>query len=212
MEYVLGMVAAALLGTSFVLQQGAAQQVPAGDFLRLRLVADLLRKTRWLAGIGTMILGQLLSAWVLGHLILAVSEPLLATNLLVALGLTWPLSRQTLKASEIIGAAVLLAGVIALSAAQSISAVHDTIGSPGNWPYCGTAIAVLAAGLAVTARRHRGRARAVLAGTGAGSLSVSRTRSRGGRSRPPAAFTRSPRCWLAGPSTVWSWPAWPGCG
>lgn len=62
MEYVLGIVAAALLGTSFVLQQGAAQQVPAGDFLRLRLVADLLRKPRWLAGMGTMILGQLLSA------------------------------------------------------------------------------------------------------------------------------------------------------
>jgi hypothetical protein len=29
MEYVLGAVAAALLGTSFVLQQGAAQRVPS---------------------------------------------------------------------------------------------------------------------------------------------------------------------------------------
>lgn len=46
MEYVLGVVAAALLGTSFVLQQGAAQRVPSGDFLRLRLVADLLRQPR----------------------------------------------------------------------------------------------------------------------------------------------------------------------
>ena len=57
MEYVLGVAATALLGTSFVLQQGAAQRVPSAEFLRLRLVADLLRQPRWLAGIGTMICG-----------------------------------------------------------------------------------------------------------------------------------------------------------
>jgi drug/metabolite transporter (DMT)-like permease len=167
-EYALGVVAAALLGTSFVLQQGAAQQCPASEFLRLRLVADLLRKPRWLAGIATMICGQLLSAWVIGHIILAVSEPLLATNLLVALGLAWPLSGQRLRASEIIGALVLLAGVIALSVAQSVASDEDTIGSPRYWPYCGGAIAVLAVGLALAGRRRPGRARAVLAGTGAG--------------------------------------------
>jgi drug/metabolite transporter (DMT)-like permease len=167
-EYLLGVVAAALLGTSFVLQQGAAQDVPAADFLHLRLVADLLRKPRWLAGIGTMILGQLLSAWVIGHIVLAVSEPLLAINLLIALSLAWPLSRQPLKASEILGALILLAGVSSLAAAQSVSSAHDTIGSPRYWPYCGAAIAVLAAGLALAARRRPGRARAVLAGTAAG--------------------------------------------
>ena len=71
MEYALGVMAAALLGVSFVLQQGAAERVPSGDFLRLRLVGDLLRQPRWLAGFGTMICGQLLSAWVIGHIILA---------------------------------------------------------------------------------------------------------------------------------------------
>lgn len=135
MNYALGVIAAALLGASFVLQQGAAQQVPATDFLRLRLVIDLLRKPRWLAGIGTMILGQLLSAWVVGHLILAVSEPLLATNLLVALGLAWPLSGQRLRASEVVGATMLLTGVTALSVAQAVSSVHATVGSPRYWPY-----------------------------------------------------------------------------
>ncbi len=168
MEYVLGVVAAALLGASFVLQQGAAQRVPSGDFLRLRLVADLLRQPRWLAGIGTMICGQLLSAWVIGHIILAVAEPLLATNLLIALGLAWPLSGQRLRASEIAGAFVLLTGVVALAVAQSVSSDHDTIGSPRYWPYCGATLAVLAAGLALAGRRRSGRARAMLAGTGAG--------------------------------------------
>jgi hypothetical protein len=160
--------AATLLGASFVLQQGAAQQLPAADFLHLRLVADLLRQPRWLAGIGTMILGQLLSAWVVGHIILAVSEPLLAMNLLVALSLAWPISRQRLTASEIVGAVILLTGVAALSAAQSASSAYDTVGSPRYWPYCGPAVAVLAAGLAGAARRRPGPARAMLAGSGAG--------------------------------------------
>lgn len=168
MEYAYGVLAATLLGASFVLQQGAAQQVPAADFLHLRLVADLLRKPRWLAGIGTMILGQLLSAWVVGHMILAVAEPLLALNLLVALSLAWPLSRQRLKVSEIAGSVILLAGVAALSAAQSVSSAHDTIGSPRYWPYCGAIVVFLAVGLAVAARRRPGQVRAVLAGTGAG--------------------------------------------
>lgn len=168
MNYVLGMVAAALLGVSFVLQQGAAQRVPSTDFLRLRLVAHLLRQPRWLAGIGTMICGQLLSAWVVGHIILAVSEPLLATNLLVALALAGPMSGQRLKASEIIGAVVLLTGVIALSVAQSVASAEDTVGSPRYWPYGGGAIAVLVIALALAGRRRSGRTRAMLTGTAAG--------------------------------------------
>lgn len=168
MNYALGVLAATLLGTSFVLQQGAAQQVPASDFLRLRLVADLVRKPRWLAGVGAMIAGQLLAAWVEGHLILALSAPLLATNLLVALGLAWPLSGQPVAVSEIIGAVVLLAGVIALSVAQSVSSAYDIVGSPRYWPYCGAAVAVMATGLAAAGWRRFGEARATLVGAGAG--------------------------------------------
>ena len=168
MNYALGVLAAILLGTSFVLQQGAAQQVPATDFLRLRLVADLLRKPRWLAGIGTMILGQLLAAWVEGHLILALSAPLLATNLLIALSLAWPLSGQPIAASEIIGAVVLLAGVIALSLAQSVSSEYVIVGSSRYWPYCGAFAAITATGLVAAGWRRSGEARATLVGTGAG--------------------------------------------
>lgn len=168
MNYVLGVLAAILLGTSFVLQQGAAQQVPASDFLRLRLVADLLRKPRWLAGIGTMILGQLLAAWVEGHMILALAAPLLATNLLVALSLAWPLSGEPIAASEVIGAVVLLGGVAALSVAQSVPSAYLIIGSPSYWPYCGAILAVMAAGLAAAGSRQSGEARATLVGTAAG--------------------------------------------
>jgi drug/metabolite transporter (DMT)-like permease len=168
MNYLLGILAATLLGASFVLQQGAAQQVPATDFLRLRLVTELIRRPRWLAGIGTMVLGQLLSAWVEGHVILAVSAPLLATNLLVALGLAWPLSGQPIAASEVFGAVVLLAGVIALSAAQAAPSEYVIVGSPRYWPYCGATAALLASGLAAAGWRRAGQVRATLAGAAAG--------------------------------------------
>jgi drug/metabolite transporter (DMT)-like permease len=168
MNYALGVLAAILLGTSFVLQQGAAQQVPATDFLRLRLVADLVRKPRWLAGTGTMIVGQLVAGWVEGHLILAVAAPLLATNLLVALVLAWPLSGQPVAASEIIGALVLLAGVLALSLAQSASSEHVIVGSSRYWPYCGAFAAIAATGLAAAGWRRSGEARAALVGAAAG--------------------------------------------
>ena len=51
MWYFIGLLAAVLLGAGFVLQQDAAQRVPQSDFLRLRLVADLLRQPSWLAGL-----------------------------------------------------------------------------------------------------------------------------------------------------------------
>jgi drug/metabolite transporter (DMT)-like permease len=167
-NYLLGALAAALLGTSFVLQQGAAQQVPAADFLRLRLVADLVRRPRWLAGIGTMIVGQLVAAWMEGHVILAVSAPLLATNLLVALALAWPLSGQPVAASEVFGAVILLAGVIALAVAQAAGSEHVIVGSPRYWPYCAAATALLASGLAAPSRRRTGRMRATFTGAAAG--------------------------------------------
>ena len=168
MNYALGVLAAVLLGVSFVLQQGAAQQLPATDFFRLRLVADLLRKPRWLGGIAAMILGQLLSAWVEGHIVLALSAPLLATNLLVALSLAWPLSGQPLAGSEIVGAAILIAGVVALSVAQGVSAEYGIVGSPRYWPYCGAAVAVMVAGLVAAGWRKPGGTRATLIGAGAG--------------------------------------------
>lgn len=127
-----------------------------------------MRSPRWLAGIAAMIAGQLLAAWVEGHLVLALSAPLLATNLLVALSLAWPLSGQPIALSEVIGAVVLVAGVIALAVAQSVPSRYDVVGSPGYWPYCGAAVAVMAAGFSVLGWRRSGQARATFVGVGAG--------------------------------------------
>src|SRR5260370_35926048 len=109
-DIVIALVAAMLLGVGFVLQQHAAEQAPKAYFLRLRLITDLLHRPRWLAGLGVMVAGQLCSAWAVGHLQLSLAEPLLATNLIFALALAVPLSRQQLRPVELIGAVLLRVG------------------------------------------------------------------------------------------------------
>jgi drug/metabolite transporter (DMT)-like permease len=167
-EYLIGVIAAILLGAGFVLQQDAAQRAPRSDFLRARLLADLLRQPRWRAGLVTMVLGQVLSAWVIGHLALSVAEPLLATNLVFALLLAAPLSKQRMCRSEIAGAVVLMAGVTALSLARSVNGTQLTVGSFSYWPYAGGAVAIAAYGLAVLGRRKTGDLRGTLTATSAG--------------------------------------------
>jgi drug/metabolite transporter (DMT)-like permease len=167
-NYFLAIVAAGLLGAGFVLQQRVAEQAPKGHFLHFRLLADLVRDRRWLLGLFTMVLGQLLSAWVIGHLVLSVAEPLLAANLLFALLLAWPLSGQRLAKSEVVGAVTLIAGVAVLSLARSVRSTEITVGSAANWPFAAIAIAVAAYGFAALGRRRSDDLRATLTGASAG--------------------------------------------
>jgi len=167
LDYGLTLLAALLIGTGFVLQQNAAQREPDSRFLRLRLITDLLRRPRWLIGLGCMIGGQVLAAWSIGHLSLAFVEPLLTTNLVFALVIAVPLSHASLKVWEVLGAAVLITGVALLSAARSAKPIGLSFGSVSHWPaaavIAGIAFAAVHAGL-----RRQGRARAILTGVGAG--------------------------------------------
>lgn len=54
LDYVTTVLAALLAGTGFVLQQHAAAMQPASRFLSIRLIIDLFRKPRWLAGIALL--------------------------------------------------------------------------------------------------------------------------------------------------------------
>lgn len=160
-------VAAMLSGFGFVLQQNAAEQVRATEFLRFGLVLRLVRNRRWLAGITALIAGDLLAAWMLGHLDLSVSEPLLTTSLIFALLLAAPLSGQPLRRTEIIGAVMLSAGVAVLSATRSVRAPSESFGSFSHWPAAGV-LAVIAAILVQLGRRRSGNARATLTGIASG--------------------------------------------
>jgi drug/metabolite transporter (DMT)-like permease len=166
-DYAITLVAGVLLGIGFVLQQQTAERVPESHFLSLKLFGDLFRKRKWLAGIGCMILGQILAAWSIGHLALSLVEPLLTTNLLVALILAVPLSHQAVRVAEVAGALLLIAGETILSLARSIEPIGQSFGSFTHWPVAGGIACVAFA--AVQAGRHRsGKRRATLTGLGAG--------------------------------------------
>src|SRR5580692_9001529 len=157
--YATTLAAAVLLGIGFVLQQYAAEQEPESRFLSWRILTDLLRKPRWLFGIGCMIGGYLLSAWSIGHLELTLVEPLLTTYLVFALVLAVPMSRQAVKWTEVGGAVVLCAGVTLLSLSRSTKPIGLSFGSLSHW-YVAAIIAGVAyvAVLAGVARRGPARA------------------------------------------------------
>jgi len=109
--FLLGLGAACLLGLGFVLQQHAAQQAPTSDMLSYRLLLRLMRSREWLLGIAFMVGGQVLSAIALSVGRISLVEPLLATNLLFAMGLARAITRQTLGRSGWGGVLLLGTGV-----------------------------------------------------------------------------------------------------
>ena len=166
-NYATTLVAALLLGVGFVLQQYSAEQEPDSRFLQLRILTDLLRKPRWLLGIGCMISGYLVAAWSIDHLELTLVEPLLTTYLVWALVLAVPLSRQRVKVTEVVGALILIAGVALVSASRSITPIGLDFGSFSHW-YAAAIIAGIAFVAVVIGHRRSGQVRATLTGIGAG--------------------------------------------
>ncbi len=165
--YATTLAAAVLLGIGFVLQQYAASQEPESRFLRLRILTDLLRKPRWLLGIGCMVVGQLLAAWSIGNLELTLVEPLLTTYLVFALLLAVPMSKQAVKWTEVTGALILCAGVALLSVSRSTKPIGLSFGSFSNWP-AAAVIAAIAFVAVQIGQSRGGPLRATLTGLGAG--------------------------------------------
>jgi drug/metabolite transporter (DMT)-like permease len=166
-EYATTLIAAVLLGVGFVLQQYSAEQEPDSRFLRLRILTDLLRKPRWVLGICCMIGGYLFAAWSIDHLELTLVEPLLTTYLVFALVLAVPLSRQRVKAAEVIGALILIAGVALVSVSRSITPIGLDFGSLSHW-WAAAIIAGIAAVSVMFGQHRKGQVRATFTGLGAG--------------------------------------------
>ena len=166
-DYATTLLAAVLLGIGFVLQQYAARQEPESRFLSPRILTDLLRKPRWLAGIACMVAGYLLAAYSIGHAALTLVEPLLSTYLLFALILAVPMSKQAIQWTEVTGALILILGVTLLSLSRTAKPIGLSFGSFSHWP-----AAAIIAGVAFVAvqvgQTRRGPARATLTGLGAG--------------------------------------------
>lgn len=132
--FILALLAACFLGLGFVLQQHAAQRAPRADILSFRLLLDLAREPQWLAGIASMVLGQVLGAFALGRGDVSLVEPLLATNLLFALAFARLLTRQRLGTSGWSGVILLSLGVTAFIVAGQPRGAAGPPPTAGNWP------------------------------------------------------------------------------
>jgi drug/metabolite transporter (DMT)-like permease len=161
--------AAFLLGLGFVLQQRAAQEAPPDEVLSYRLLLDLVRKPVWLAGIGSMVSGQVLGAVALGKADITLVEPLLTANLLFALALARLLSAQALGRREWIGAIVLIVGISIFELAGDPRAGSTSLRTAQGWLVV-AGIAGLAATLVAVGRRRPPAEKATLLAAAAGAL------------------------------------------
>lgn len=164
-----GLAAAALLGLGFVAQQHVAYTEPLREILHVHLLLDLARKPVWLAGMAAMIGGQILGALALRTADVATVEPLLATNLIFALGAAAVLYQERLGSAEWLGAVLVSGGV----AAFLIAGRPEGGGMPGQWSpawLAAPAVVMLAAVLVGVALRLPLQAKAMFLAAAAGAL------------------------------------------
>ncbi|MGI5350891.1 DMT family transporter [Streptomyces sp. CA-250714] len=140
--YISGLVAACFLGLGFVLQQDAAARAPVADVLSFRLLLDLVRVPRWLLGIGSMVVGQLTSAFALMRGDLSTVEPLLATNLVFAMLFARRLSSQRLGWSGWSGVVLLSGGVTAFILAGRPEGTDREAGALRHWLVFGILVGI----------------------------------------------------------------------
>ncbi|MGP9021730.1 DMT family transporter [Streptomyces sp. BR1] len=161
--------AACCLGFGFVLQQNAAQHAPLSDFLSPRLLLDLIRVPRWLAGIGLMVAGMVLGALALGHGEVSQVEPLLATNLFFAMALSRWQTKQSLGRQGWAGLTLLAGGVTAFMVAGQPQGGNEVAGPLRHWLIIGIVVGI-AMLLTVAAQRSRLSAGPTLLALAAGTL------------------------------------------
>ncbi|WP_171171674.1 DMT family transporter [Streptomyces sp. I05A-00742] len=169
MVFAFALSAAFCLGVGFVLQQNAAQRAPMSDFLSFRLLLDLVRMPRWLAGIGLMICGMGLGAVALGGGEVSLVEPLLATNLLFAMALSRRQTKQPLGWSGWGGLWLLAGGVTAFIVAGRPKGGDSVTDPLRHWLIVGLVIGG-ALVLAAVSKRLRMSAEAATLAVAAGLL------------------------------------------
>jgi drug/metabolite transporter (DMT)-like permease len=162
--------AALCLGFGFVLQQRVAATVPQSDVLTLRLLRDLVVQPAWLAGIASMVVGQLLGALALRMADISLVEPLLTVNILFALGISARLAGRHLRLRDWVGVAMLTGGItVFLLAAHPAAAGEAAQMGLTQWVTLAATGAVAAAAV-VVARSRSGAGRAALLAAAAGIL------------------------------------------
>jgi len=168
MAEVLALVAAFMFAVAATFQQkGALTSGVTPD--SLRSFAALLRSFWWLFGSIALLVGYAVQAVALDHGRLAIIQPLLVTTVVFALPLGYWFTQQDVGRREILGAAVVVAGLALFAIFGSPSSGNDD--APNDeWAIALTVIVVVCAGLLVLARRAEGSREAAFYGIVSGIL------------------------------------------
>lgn len=159
----LSLVAAGSFAVSSVLQQADARDRPAAETMSWRLIVDLVHRRNWLIGMGCVLVGFALQAMALSLAPVAVVEPLIATELVLALPLASRLRKRRLGRRERLGAAGVSAGV-ALFLAVSSPRGGDPEPGIAAWLLVGLPVIVVAlSAIAFAGERETPRRAALLA-------------------------------------------------
>ncbi len=162
-ELLLGAIAAviasALFSVGVVLQAAEARQVPAAGALRPAVIAQLLRRRRWVLGGALMLVGFAFHAGALTLAPLTVVQPALAAGLLVLLALGARSDGIPVTRRELAAVAAITAGLVGLT----LTAPERTTVTAG-----GAALALVLGGLTALALVPYGAA--ALGRRGLGSL------------------------------------------
>lgn len=161
--------AAGSFGVAAALQHRQVQLAPSTGRLPFRLLAQLVRRPLWLAGIALATAAYGLQALALAFGPLVLVAPIVATDLLFALPVAASWSRRPLGARDWLGC-VLTAGGVAVFLATSPPPSGRSDAPPGDWLLAFGAVALTCV-LAVAIGRHgTGAARAVPVATAAGAV------------------------------------------
>ena len=168
MAEVLALLAAFLFAVAATFQQKGALLLGVSPD-SLRSFARLVRSNWWLFGSIALLVGYAVQAVALDHGRLAIIQPLLVTTVVFALPLGYWFTQQDVGRREILGAAVVVGGLMLFALFGAPSSGNDN--APNDeWAIALSVIVVLCAGLLVLARRAVGSREAALYGIVSGIL------------------------------------------
>lgn len=169
MAILLALLASVFFAGAYVLQYHEAHNAPERLFGSPRLLLVLMSHPVWLAGIGAMIVGNLLQAAALGKGSLAVIEPILTTSLLFALPLSATWRRERLAGRDWLGAVMVTGGIIMLLLFGQPGAGQSTTDSL-SWALTTLSCWGLSSVFVAASQHTTGNTRAALVAGGAGVL------------------------------------------
>ena len=169
MASALALAAAFLFALAAALQQRGALGLPELSLRDPASIARLAAQRMWLVGTVALLVGYVLQAAALDRGRLTIVQPLLVTTVVFALPLGYFLTSQLVGRSEVIGSAVIVAG-LALFALFGDPAGGRENAPGGEWAIAIGVIAVLCGVLIAVGGRGSLTAKAAVYGTVAGIL------------------------------------------